>query len=395
MPRKFSAISFCAKWLINFFFAAGLVAGAMAQYSVTTLANFSGSNGSGPYSPVILGSDGNLYGTTIVGGSKGFGTVYKLTPQGALQTIYNFCSKANCADGSSPWAGLTEGADGDFYGATVYGGANPNCEYAGGCGTLFKITTAGVLTTLYSFDGDSSGFPYASLLLAKDGNFYGTSTYTDKNDGTIFRMTPDGSVKVLYTFLCCASGSDPESPLVQDSAGILYGTTLGGGIQNGGTAFRITTSGQLTILHKFCQQANCEDGSKPTAVILASDGNLYGTTYAGGNNFAGTVFRLSTAGAFKLLFKFSSSGASNPYAGLVQGKNGLFYGTTFVGGPSRDGTIFSITPAGTLTILHNFTNSDGALPQAPLIQSTDGSFYGTTSAGGSGNAGVVFKLSKN
>ena len=395
MSGKQCAICVVTTWVISFGLFATLPSSASSQYSLTALVSFNGSNGDGPFSSLLLASDGNFYGTTIVGGSTGYGTVFKISAEGSLQTLYNFCSKLNCADGSSPWAGLTQGADGNFYGTTVYGGFNPSCQYAGGCGTIYRITPQGALTTLFSFDGESYGFPYTTLLQAKDGNFYGTSSYTDKNDGAIFKVTPAGKLTILHQFICCSNGSDPNSIFVQDAAGILYGTTAGGGMQNSGIVFSITTTGTFTVLHRFCQLSNCSDGSKPNGVIIGADGNLYGTTYSGGSSsFNGTIFTISSGTQFKVLYKFGTN-ASNPYGDLVQGTDGNFYGTTYVGGPARDGTVFSITAAGALTTLQYFNNTNGGLPQAALTEGTDRNFYGTTSAGGTSNDGVVFKLSKN
>src|SRR5262249_45097531 len=154
-----------------------------------------------------------------------------------------------------------------------------------------------------------------------------------------------------------------------DATGLLYGATAGGGgPNNSGVIFSIATDGtNYRLLHRFCRLADCSDGSRPNGLILATDGNLYGTTYSGGKLFAGTVFKLSPPGKFRVLYKFNNNLASTPYAGLIQGSDGKFYGTTYIGGPSRAGTVFSITPTGVLTVLAEFTNANGSLPQAPLV----------------------------
>ena len=369
-----------------------IVSGPLSAHGQYAFRSFNGTGGGGPVAPLILASDGNYYGTTLVGGAHGYGTVFRLTGP-AVQTIYNFCSLPNCADGATVWGSLVQGQDGSLYGTTVYGGLNPSCEYAGGCGTVFRLTLDGTLATLWNFDAKISGFPYSGLLLGKDGNFYGTSSYTGQNDGTIFKITPEGALTVLHQFSCitdCADGSDPQSNLVQDSTGMIYGTTAGGGNNNSGVVFKITSDGTFTRLYAFCAQTNCSDGAKPNGVILASNGNLYGTTYSGGNNYDGTVFAMTRTGQIKILYKFPQ--AANPYGGVIQGADGNFYGTTLVGGTSRAGTIFKITPQGVLTTLHNFQNTDGALPEAALISDSLGNLYGTTSAGGSANDGVLFRL---
>jgi uncharacterized repeat protein (TIGR03803 family) len=233
----------------------------------TTLASFGGANGNGPVAALIQGVDGNFYGTTINGGvgtgdpscslSEGCGTVFKLTPSGTVTALYSFCSQVNCSDGSYPRSGLVRGADGSYYGTTQNGGAG--CQYQGGCGTLFKVTPAGTLTTLYSFCSQPScldGFgPEAGLVLASDGNFYGTTQGGGAHFyGTVFQLTPSGTLTTLYNFCSlanCADGSQPVGGLIQAADGNLYGTTSVGGTLGLGTVFRITLNGVLTTLYSF------------------------------------------------------------------------------------------------------------------------------------------------
>ena len=273
----------------------------------TTLYNFCAltncADGSIPIG-FVLGTDGNFYGTTAFGGNgSGSGTVFKLTPGGALTTLYNFCSQPNCVDGSLPDATVIQGADGNFYGTTEGGGAN--CAPYG-CGTVFKITPSGTLTTLYSFcakancvDGST---PAASpLVQAADGNLYGTTAGGGTFDGTFFRITPGGALTTLYSFCSqphCVDGFAPQSPLVQAADGNFYGETPEGGAYNGGTVFKITPSGKLTTLYSFCAQPNCTDGGGPNGLVLGTDRNFYGTTSGGGASDScgggcGTVFGLS------------------------------------------------------------------------------------------------------
>jgi uncharacterized repeat protein (TIGR03803 family) len=319
---------------------------------------------------LVQATDGNLYGTASGGGtsgscgSYGCGTVFKITPNGMLTTLYNFCSQSGCTDGAYPNE-LIQAADGDFYGTAFGGGASPACGSLG-CGTVFKITPSGTLTTLYNFcaqsgcpDGEN---PMVGLVQATDGNFYGTMTYGGNGTctssflgptcGTVFKITPDGTLTTLYSFCSqsgCTDGENPSAPLIQATDGNLYGTVTYGGANGVGTVFKITPSGTFTTIYNFCSQSDCADGNVPYgALVQATDGNLYGTTGAGGAN--------------------------------------VLYGTAF-----------KITPSGTLTTIYNFCSqsgcADGAYPGSALVQDTNGSFYGTTAHGGASGVGVVFSLS--
>ena len=231
-------------------------------------------------------ADGNFYGTTCFLSSRSFGTVFKITPQGALTTLYTFCSQAGCADGYCPHGGLIQGRDGDLYGTTAFNGAN-------GYGTVFKITPEGTLTTLHNFNYRDGAAPLAALIEGRDRNFYGTTSQGGAfGNGEIFKMTPAGSVKVLYSFCAqpqCADGAQPTSTLVQAADGNFYGTTYGGVYgADYGTVFKLTRGGRLTTLHSF----NGIDGTFPYAgLIQGSDGAFYGTT-SGGLFGTGTIFRL-------------------------------------------------------------------------------------------------------
>jgi uncharacterized repeat protein (TIGR03803 family) len=270
-------------------------------------------------------------------------------------------------------------------------------------------------TTLVGFDGTDGAAPYAGVIQATDGNFYGTTVGGGaSNYGTVFKMTASGTVTTLYSFCSqsgCTDGSRPYAGLIQASDGDFYGTTEGGGKRNKGTVFRITSSGALTTLHSFCSQSDCADGAYPDgALVQASDGDFYGTTYGvqGIDTLAGygTVFKITPSGALTTLHNFcSQSGCTdgiNPQAGLVQAANGDLYGTTQNGGAYglSYGTVFKITPSGTLTTLHSFcaqTNSegfctDGYAPYAKLVQALNGDLYGTTNVGGVTDDGTVFKI---
>ena len=193
----------------------------------------------------------------------------------------------------------------------------------------------------------------------------------------------------LYGFSGRGDGAYPYSGLALGSDGSLYGTTYQGGANNDGTVFKITPSGTLTTLHAF----GGSDGAYPYAgLLLGTDGNLYGTTYQGGGGGGGTVFKVTPSGALTSLHSFGGSDGAYPYSGLALGSDGNLYGTTYEGGSNNEGTVFNITPSGTLTTLHAFGGSDGAYPHAGLLLGTDGNFYGTTNQGGANNGGSAFKL---
>jgi uncharacterized repeat protein (TIGR03803 family) len=361
---------------------------AMSSFaqSFKTLANFTGTNGSSPYSATLAqGPDGDFYGTTGAGGANGQGTVFKISSGGTLTTLYSFSGP----DGNNPTAGLALGVDGNFYGTTEFGG-----NYTGsavGLGTIFKITPAGALTTLYMFTGGSDGSqPYAGLILGADGNFYGTTA----GGSTIFKISSGGKFTTVYTFPGGTSGAYPYAGLLQAAYGDFYGTTQAGGTGGYGTVFQMTPAGAVSMLHSF--QGN--DGSQPYAALaLGVDGNLYGTTELGGAGGLGTVFRIDPALPPKINFtsgySFSGSDGCCPTGVLVQANDGNLYGTTQEGGANNFGTIFQITLGGTLTTLHSFNHQDGAYPFGGLLQATDGNFYGTTTGGGTTNNGTVFSLS--
>jgi uncharacterized repeat protein (TIGR03803 family) len=277
-----------------------------------------------------------------------------------------------------------------------------------GGGTVFKITPGGMLTTLHSFEGTDGVETYAWLVQATDGNLYGTTSNGGAND-TVFKITPTGTLTTLYSFCSqtgCRDGFEPAG-LVQATDGNFYGTTFLGGAfccsfddLGYGTVFKITPGGTLTTLYTFCSQSGCTDGVGPNAVIQATDGNFYGTTNSGGANEGGqgTVFKITPGGTLTTVYNFCSQSyctdGAIPTARLVQGTDGNLYGTTSQGGGLGNyGTAFKITPGGTLTTLHRFDAADGKNPSAGLVQGTDGNFYGTTSYGAYGNWGTVFSQS--
>jgi uncharacterized repeat protein (TIGR03803 family) len=261
----------------------------------TTLHTFTGTDGSQPLAGLVQGTDGNFYGTTYYGGSQGDGEIFKITPSGTLTILHSFCSQSGCTDGSNPFAVVIQGTDGNLYGTTLTGGAK-------GFGTVFKITRGGTLTTLHSFCTQSGcpdgSFPQTGLVQASTGNLYGTTvTGGTYGNGTIFEITPSGRVTTLYNVCSqsgCPDGNYLYASLIQATDGNLYGIMDVGGANGAGTIFKITLNGALTTLYNFCSQSGCPDGQYPSGgVVQATDGNLYGTTADGGANGYGTVFSLS------------------------------------------------------------------------------------------------------
>jgi len=360
-----------------------------------TLFSFDGTDGGNPATALVQGTDGNLYGTTGYGGANtgcpyGCGTFFRISTSGELTTLYNFCSQANCTDGWAPSGPLVLGIDGNFYGITEFGGTgSAGCPSPANCGTVFKVTANGTLTTIYN---------WCSQPNCADGN---------------------------YELL-----SEP-GPFVQASDGNFYGVNDAGGAGYG-TAFKLTPSGTLTTLHNWCSEPNCADGwDAANGLIQATDGNFYGTTYRFGANGLGTFFKMTPSGTLTTLYNFCSLGGSSvctdggfPFGPLTQASNGDFYGTTSYGGANLQsaacmaqgitggycGTVFEITASGTLTTLYNFCSqpncTDGASPGFQLVQASDGNLYGVTLAGGDPSCptaniplgpgcGTIFKLTKS
>jgi uncharacterized repeat protein (TIGR03803 family) len=355
-----------------------------------TLLDFNGTDGSLPLGPLTQNADGTLYGTTLSGGANGYGTVFKLAPgTGTLTTLYSFCSQTRCPDGSAPAPGLALATDGNFYGTSS--------------STLFKITPSGTLTTLHTFLSTDGTNPNGGLIQAADGNLYGTTSYGGTGTGcpfigrcgTVFKITPGGTLTTLHSFRG-VDGGEPLAGLVQATDGNFYGTTFAGGVFGQGTVFKMTSGGALTTLHSF----SATDGGSPyTALVQATDGNLYGTTLG---PIFGTVFSITPGGTLTTIHAFNGTDGSTPFAALIQATDGNLYGATTGGGADGQGTVFKITLSGTLTTLHNFCSqtgcTDGYGPIHTLFQYTNGKFYGATPDGGTNSScsadgcGTLFAL---
>ncbi len=353
-----------------------------------------------PQAGLALDKSGTLYGTTFEGGVNGKGTVFEVSPSGIEIVLYSFCSEPDCDDGYRPRAGLVLDAKGNLYGTTFDGGAHDG-------GVVFEVSPSGTETLLYSFctqPGCRDGYyPHADLVMDKNGNLYGTTQYRGAHGGgVVFEVSASGVESVLYSFCAqsgCTDGYHPRAGLALDANGNLYGTTYQGGANGKGVVFEVTPSGAETVLYSFCAQPGCADGSFPRAsVALDTKGNVYGTTYDGGANGKGTVFEVSPSGIETVLHSFCAQPAcadgSRPEAGLVLDTKGNLYGTTYAGGAKRRGTVFEISPSGTETVLHSFSakGSDGFAPAAGLILDDKGNFYGTTLSGGANGGGTVFKV---
>ena len=368
---------------------------AQAQ-TYTTLAEFDGSNGSSPAGSLTQATDGNFYGVTRFGGAFNEGSVFRVTPDGKITSIYSFCSQTNCTDGAAPLSGPILASDGNLYGITRGGGASNSA------GTFYRITLDGALTTLYTFcttSGCPDGAVPNGIIQAADGNFYGTAPIGGKaNLGTFFRITPSGEFSTLYSFCSwnnCRDGSSPYAPPIQGSNGSFYGTTVLGGV-GAGLVYELTPGKGYQVLEKFCYGALqvCPFGSEPTASLVQdAAGNLFGTTAFGGTYDSGTVFEIPAKGEALVVHAFHLKDWVDPSTGLILASDGNLYGV----GLNNDwdnlngyGTIFEITSANAYSVLSsNYQSLNG-----PVVQGTDGDFYGTTVySKSSSDHGTVFKLS--
>jgi len=386
---------------------------AATAQTETVLYNFTGgADGGYPASPLVLDGLGNVYGTTVFGGSfppqcsaAGCGVVFEVSPAGTETILQTF----SWADGAAPNA-LIRDAAGNLYSTAQVGGAV-------NAGAVWALTPSGTERVLYDFPQVADGaFPRAGLVRDTKGNFYGTTeqggyfggSCSNGGCGTVFKVTPAGTGTVLFSFVGPPSANYPTAGLILDAQGNLYGTTASGGVYGYGTVYQVTPAGVSTVLYSFAGQP---DGAYPFGALLRdAHGDLYGTTAAGGTGTAaacgggcGTVFELSSSGRYRVLYSFKGvPDGSNPAAGLIQDSEGNLYGTTELGGNpanfSGSGTVFKLTPAGNEKVLYTFTGgADGAYPLAALVMDKQGNLYGTTEEGGASGFGslgygTVFKL---
>jgi uncharacterized repeat protein (TIGR03803 family) len=389
--------------------AIGPTAQAQSQtWGLTNLYIFqggiSGPDGGTPTGGLIIGTDGNYYGTTLYGGTGG-GTLFKVTPGGTESIVYAFSGSQDAQLPSRP----IQGPDGNFYGTAYWGGGS------NGYGIIYTVTPSGQETILQSFTNTNGGpaNPGAGLTLGADGNFYGTTTGGGTSGlGTFFKMTPSGALTVLYSF-DGGAGASPAAELLLLEDGDFLGTARSGGESDNGTVFRISPVGKVALLHSFAGGA---DGAYPAAPLMRGrDGAFYGTTQAGGTGSCtspitpsgcGTVFRLTAAGEESVIYTFVGypTDGSSPQGGLVQAKDGVLYGTTDAGGysdagncSSGCGTVFSMTTTGTEQIIYSCGEPPQPwyyqcwVPSYTLLLSADGTLTGTSQNGG-GGWGNVFQM---
>jgi uncharacterized repeat protein (TIGR03803 family) len=382
---------FCPKLMISREFAIMavllvLAAGTTARaqtFSVVYNFGTTSTDPAEPDNPGILaqGRDGNLYGTTPTGGVNGFGAVFQLTPVGTLVVKYSF---AGLSDGTTPHGGLTLGTDGNFYGTTSAGGTT-------GYGTVFKVTPGGALTTLYTFNnGNDGSVAYAPPVQGTDGNFYGTTSEFPNGCGTIYKITPTGALTSLYQF-DNTHGCTPYSPLLLGIDGNFYGTTANGGSSGNGVVFKITPAGKLSVLHNF-DGTHGRVPSAP--LVQGNDGNFYGAAAFGGPADAGVLFKLTpTGGGFTVLHSMNGTTEGSETYGFGLAANGNLYGvntatgTATTGCQSGCGTLFEITPTLVFSVLHNFDGPTGINPSSSPVQFTSGLVYGEARFGGTGTLG--------
>jgi uncharacterized repeat protein (TIGR03803 family) len=372
-----------------------LVSISASAQTESVLYYFTGrADGFGPNGPLVRDSKGNFYGTTLNGGTMGYGTAFEVTPNGTGSVLHSFSGSAN----AYPNGGLIFNSKGDLYG-TTYGGVCNRRNCPADPGIVFELTTKRTEKIVYRFTKAPDGeFPSAGLVMDSQGNLYGTTSSGGEYQygGAVFEVSPKGVETILHSFTRGGpDGSGPNAALIRDSLGNLYGTTVFGGAYNNGTVFKITASGSESVLYSF---AGGNDGAYPYGgLVTDSTGNLYGTTQqGGGNGYYGTIFELTPNGVENVLYSFTGgTDGAYPSFGLVRDSEGNLYGTTTHGGGCC-GTVFELSKEGVETVLYRFMGTgDGAYPGAVILDS-NGELYGTTYGGGnsdcSGGCGVIFEI---
>jgi uncharacterized repeat protein (TIGR03803 family) len=347
-------------------------------YSV--IYNFDGTaHGKTPRSGLTLGTDGSVYGTTWQGGTSNYGNIFQITSAGVLTVLHNF----SYSDGGNPYSPPIQGTDGNYYGATEAGGT--------GSGTVYKITSSGTFTSLHSFSFAECATPIAPLIQGADGNFYGICNTGGAagGDGSVVKITAAGVVTVMYSF-DFTHGSHPNGPLVQGTDGNFYGTTSGGGTLDGGVVFKLTPAKVLTVLYNFNAKPGSVDGNLVDAgVIQATDGNFYGVTDAGGTSGFGIVYKVTSAGVYSVLYNLVQATGSVPETTLRQHTNGKLYGEANSGGANSVGALFSFD-VGLKAFVSELPTSGKVAKSVGILGS---GFTGTTSVNFNGTNATYSVLS--
>ena len=360
---------------------------AMAQTEIV-LHSFNGNDGAYPFSRLTIDSHGNLYGTT--GGTlpPTYGSVFELSSSSLVGNVLVLLRRTPTGICDLCVDNLLRDAPGNLYVSDAIGGNFGN-------GAVYKITPAGIMPiTLYSFTGGADGqYPNSGLISDAEGNLYGTTGMGGAfGKGVIFKVTPAGQETVLYSFTGGADGGEPWGRLLLDSQGNFYGATyVGGGLElSFGTLFELSPSGVLTVLHTF---TGGSDGGHPNGDLIAdAQGNLYGTTPSIPRSVHGVVYKITQQGVLTVLHTFTGSDGFDPRSGVIMDAQGNLYGTTWSGGAFGDGVVYELSANGTETTLHNFSGSDGSMPVSGLVFDAIGNLYGTAAYGGTSNNGVIFKL---
>ena len=335
----------------------------------------------------MLATDGNLYGAATNGGAVGYGVLYRVTTSGTYTALHDFQG----SDGGFPIGAPIEASDGNLYGATFGDQVN-------NFGTVYKYSRDGTFSNILSFsvDGSKGAAIYAPLIQANDGSLYGTSTEGGVNGcGTIFKLTTSGILLHVYSFPCGSGGSRPVGPIMQASDGNFYGTTAWGGITTGyrcqssgcGTIFRMTQSGSITVLYEF--EGGQTDGHGAIAgLVEGTDGNLYGSTYAGGGHAWGTFFQVTLGGIYTFLYSLPNSIGEEPSSTLLQHTSGVFYGTASWGGWYGRGAVYSFDMG--LAPFITFVRPTGKVGQT--IQILGQGLTGASSVSVNGVAAITFNV---
>jgi uncharacterized repeat protein (TIGR03803 family) len=354
-----------------------------------------GASGSNPTGALAIDPVGNLYGAAE-GGANGCGVIFKVTPKGSETIVYAFkCAAA----GMYPRSTLIRAPGDLLFGTTFEGGEACNSEAPLGCGTVFQVDKRGAETVLYTFTGQQDGWePSGSLVRDKAGNLYGTTVEGGANlGGTLFELSPTGSPGATYQFSVLAPYSIGAISL--DEAGNIYGLTQVGGSNDQGALYKVTPTGVRSLLYSFTGGA---DGSQPLVPpTLDSAGNIYGVASQGGGRQDGTIFKFDTSDVLTVLHTFIGSDGATPTGTLALGAKGILFGTAYYGGGNGDGSAYALASDGTLKVRYSFEGSlnvDGRYPIGNLVRDRAGYFYGVTFQGGQivcqGGCGTVFRMAK-